>query len=70
MMQHDVCRLCCRAPPAPIAAALSPVLWYLNKPDRFDMYSVGVVLLQMVFPSLRSDAALTTFNRCNASMCC
>jgi hypothetical protein len=27
-----------RAPPAPVAAFLSPVLWYLNGPDRFDMY--------------------------------
>lgn len=37
----------CRAPPAPVAALLSPVLWRLNAPDRFDMYSVGVVLLQV-----------------------
>lgn len=30
--------LCCSAPPAPVAALLSPVLWQLNGPDRFDMY--------------------------------
>ncbi len=39
----------------PVAATLSPILWRLNNPDRFDMYSVGVLLLQMVFPPLRSD---------------
>ena len=42
-----------RAPPLPVAAFLSPILWRLNNPDKFDMYSVGVVFLQMVFPNLR-----------------
>ncbi len=41
------CPAPCRAPPAPVAALLSPVLWRLNVPDRFDMYSVGMVLLQV-----------------------
>ena len=57
----------CSAPPAPIAALLSPVLWRLNAPDRFDMYSMGVVLLQMAFPGLRTDNALIAFNRCAAA---
>ena len=35
-----------RAPPPPVAAMLSPILWQLNCPDRFDMYSAGVLLLQ------------------------
>ena len=52
-----------RAPPAPVAAMLSPILWQLNTPDRFDMYSVGVMMLQMVMPALRSDSALITFRR-------
>ena len=52
-----------RAPPAPVAALLSPILWRLNTPDRFDMYSVGVMMLQMVMPALRSDSALITFRR-------
>ncbi len=26
---------------------LSPILWQLNTPDRFDMYSAGVMLLQV-----------------------
>ncbi|KAH9603283.1 hypothetical protein KSS87_000114 [Heliosperma pusillum] len=49
-------------PPAPIAALLSPILWQLNSPDLFDMYSVGIVLMQMAVPSLRSTAALKNFN--------
>ncbi|KAL4393411.1 hypothetical protein HN51_021319 [Arachis hypogaea] len=49
-------------PPEPIAALLSPILWQLNSPDLFDMYSAGIVLLQMAIPSLRSAAALRNFN--------
>lgn len=43
-----------RAPPLPVAAFLSPILWRLNNPDKFDMYSVGVLFLQMIFPNLRT----------------
>jgi hypothetical protein len=46
-----------------VAAFLSPVLWAMEKPDRFDMYSCGVTLLQMVFPHLRNDNALIAFNK-------
>lgn len=49
-----------RAPPVPVAATLSPILWRLNNPDRFDMYSAGVLLLQMVFAPLRTDNALVS----------
>lgn len=42
---------------------LSPILWQLNNPDRFDMYSVGVLLLQAAMPALRSDSALINFRR-------
>ncbi|KAJ1388693.1 Serine/threonine-protein kinase, active site [Sesbania bispinosa] len=49
-------------PPEPIAALLSPILWQLNSPDLFDMYSAGIVLLQMAIPTLRSPAALKNFN--------
>ena len=42
-----------RAPPLPLAATLSPILWRLYSPDRFDMYSVGMLFLQMAFPPLR-----------------
>lgn len=50
-------------PPAePIAAILSPILWQLNSPDLFDMYSAGVVLMQMAIPTLRSPSGLKNFN--------
>uniref|UniRef100_A0A2P2KBQ9 Protein kinase domain-containing protein n=1 Tax=Rhizophora mucronata TaxID=61149 RepID=A0A2P2KBQ9_RHIMU len=49
-------------PPEPIAAFLSPILWQLNSPDLFDMYSAGIVLLQMAIPSLRSTSGLKNFN--------
>ncbi|ESW12059.1 hypothetical protein PHAVU_008G081300 [Phaseolus vulgaris] len=49
-------------PPEPIAAFLSPVMWQLNSPDLFDMYSAGIVLLQIAIPTLRSSAALKNFN--------
>ncbi|XP_057458646.1 serine/threonine-protein kinase STN8, chloroplastic-like [Lotus japonicus] len=49
-------------PPEPVAAFLSPILWQLNSPDLFDMYSAGIVLLQIAIPSLRSPAALKNFN--------
>ncbi|KAG6398952.1 hypothetical protein SASPL_140424 [Salvia splendens] len=51
------------APSAPVATALSPVLWQLNLPDRFDIYSTGLIFMQMAFPGLRSDSALIQFNR-------
>ncbi|XP_057804376.1 serine/threonine-protein kinase STN8, chloroplastic [Salvia miltiorrhiza] len=49
-------------PPEPIAALLSPILWQVNSPDLFDMYSAGIVLLQMATPGLRSTAGLKNFN--------
>ena len=52
-----------RPPPAPVAAFLSPVLWRMEVPDRFDMYSCGVTLLQMAFPSLRTDNSIILFNK-------
>ncbi|KAA8517554.1 hypothetical protein F0562_017816 [Nyssa sinensis] len=51
-----------KPPPEPIAALFSPILWQLNSPDLFDMYSAGIVLLQMAIPSLRSTAGLKNFN--------
>ncbi|GAA0176080.1 non-receptor serine/threonine protein kinase [Lithospermum erythrorhizon] len=51
------------APSAPVATALSPVLWQLNLPDRFDIYSTGLIFLQMAFPGLRSDSNLIQFKR-------
>ena len=47
----------------PVASLLSPVLWQLNAPDRFDMYSLGIMVLQLAFAPLRSDNALIAFNK-------
>ena len=52
-----------RPPPLPVAAFLSPVLWRMEAPDRFDMYSCGITLLQMVFAPLRTDSAIAVFNK-------
>eukprot|EP00262_Sarcandra_glabra_P001327 TRINITY_DN11376_c0_g3_i2.p1 TRINITY_DN11376_c0_g3~~TRINITY_DN11376_c0_g3_i2.p1 ORF type:complete len:504 (-),score=84.61 TRINITY_DN11376_c0_g3_i2:4-1515(-) len=51
-----------KPPPEPIAAILSPILWQLNSPDLFDMYSAGVILMQMAIPTLRSASGLKNFN--------
>ncbi|CAD6332970.1 unnamed protein product [Miscanthus lutarioriparius] len=51
------------APSVPVMTTLSPVLWQLNLPDRFDIYSLGLIFLQMAFPSLRTDSSLIQFNR-------
>ena len=71
-MSVTVCAQTPRAPPIPVAATLSPILWQLNNPDRFDMYSAGVMLLQACMPALRSDSALIAFRRkleqCNYDM--
>ncbi|MEW5308745.1 MAG: hypothetical protein WDW38_000680 [Sanguina aurantia] len=47
----------------PVATFLSPVLWMMEGPDKFDMYSIGIILMQMAFPSLRNDDKLIVFNR-------
>lgn len=38
------------------------LLLQLNSPDLFDMYSAGIVLLQMAVPTLRSMPGLKNFN--------
>lgn len=50
-------------PPAPVAAILSPLLWQLNSPDLFDMYSIGVIFLQMCCVGLRTSIGLQTFKK-------
>ncbi|KAF6258518.1 kinase-like domain-containing protein [Scenedesmus sp. NREL 46B-D3] len=61
--QYVMSRQTATPPPKPVAALLSPVLWQMEHPDKFDMYSVGILFLQMVFPNLRSDNSLVAFNR-------
>lgn len=56
-------RLTPEAPPPFLAAILSPVLWRLERPDRFDSYAAGLSLLQLCFPALRSDDAIVAFQK-------
>jgi len=50
-----------RAPPRFVALMGSPALWQLTSPDRFDTYSVGVLLVQLSVPQMRSGKALDNF---------
>eukprot|EP00250_Pteridium_aquilinum_P007032 c16830_g1_i1 orf=456-2963(+) len=49
-------------PPDPLCSLVSPVLWHLNTPDRFDLYSAGLILMQLSMKSLRHDAGMQAFN--------
>jgi len=50
-----------RAPPRFVALLGSPALWQITAPDRFDTYSVGVMLIQMSVPQLRENKQLDLF---------
>lgn len=65
--KYVMSRLTPEAPPPFLAAILSPVLWRLERPDRFDSYAVGISLLQLCFPGLRSDDAVVAFQKKLAS---
>tara|TARA_B110000977_G_scaffold59303_1_gene80518 strand:- start:5219 stop:6331 length:1113 start_codon:yes stop_codon:yes gene_type:complete len=47
----------------PVAYAAGSAAWLTHKPDRFDMYSAGVVMMQLALPSLRTNSGLVTFNK-------
>ena len=47
---------------APMALALGASAWARYQPDRFDIYSAGVVFMQLCLPALRSDRGLKAFN--------
>ncbi|KAF5826708.1 protein kinase [Dunaliella salina] len=51
-----------RAPTPVIATLLSPFAWIYGRPDLFDSYSVGVLLMQMAVPQLRTSANIKAFN--------
>eukprot|EP00775_Hariotina_reticulata_P012397 gene12397-12532_t len=51
-----------RAPTPIVAALLSPFAWVYGRPDLFDSYCVGVLLMQMAVPQLRSMANIRLFN--------
>lgn len=49
--------------PVPFLAALaSPFAWFYGRPDLFDSYSVGVLLVQLAVPQLRRNTSIAQFN--------
>jgi hypothetical protein len=51
-----------RAPAPALAALLAPLGWAYGRPDLFDSYSVGVTLVQMAVPQLRTGAGQRGFS--------
>lgn len=49
-------------PPDPLCSLVSPLFWRLNTPDRFDLYSAGLILMQLSMKSLRYDTGMQAFN--------
>lgn len=49
--------------PEPVAMILGANAWVQHAPDRFDMFAVGIIMLQLCLSSLRSDVQLQRFNR-------
>ena len=50
-------------PPIPgLAALLAPFAWTYGRPDLFDSYSAGIILLQMAVPQLRSGTGQRGLN--------
>ena len=45
-----------------VSALLGSVLWGRHRPDTFDSYSAGVILMQLAVPKLRSANGLRAFN--------
>ena len=51
-------------PPIPLfASLLAPMAWLYGRPDLFDTYSVGITLVQMSIPQLRSATGQRGFNQ-------
>lgn len=49
--------------PNPLLASLgAPFAWIYGRPDLFDSYSAGVLLMQMGVPQLRPIANIRLFN--------
>lgn len=43
--------------------AMSPMLWTRYNPDRFDMWSAGVVMAQLAIPAMRNERGLGQFHK-------
>jgi len=44
-----------RAPPETLALLASPGLWAMHRPDRFDTYAIGMMLLQVLISVTRAS---------------
>lgn len=56
-----------RFPKAPFPAAaaiISPLAWQIGRPDLFDAYSAGVLLMQMAGEPMHAPILLRTVNLC------
>ncbi|XP_024525241.1 serine/threonine-protein kinase STN8, chloroplastic [Selaginella moellendorffii] len=51
-----------RLPPDPLCSLISPLIWLLNTPDRFDVFSAGLVMMQLSVKSLRHESAMKHFS--------
>jgi len=50
--------------PLPLVASLgSPFLWAATRPDLFDTYSAGILMMQLSVPEFQSASGLTAFKR-------
>lgn len=44
-----------------LAMVISPMLWSKHKPDRFDVYSAGLIFFQLAVPTMCSERAIKAF---------
>ncbi|KAK9802684.1 hypothetical protein WJX73_005630 [Symbiochloris irregularis] len=51
-----------RLPGVLLSSLAAPLAWTVGRPDLFDSYSCGVILMQLAVPQLRSAASARTFN--------
>lgn len=54
-----------RAPLPFLAALVSPIAWQFGRPDLFDTYSIGVLLLQMAGKNFQTTPSFSA--PCNAT---
>jgi serine/threonine protein kinase len=53
-----------------VSLAMSAMLWRRHKPDRFDMYSIGLILMQLAMPQLRMKSGLQVRHVATAACRC
>merc|ERR1712107_549024 len=52
-----------RLPIPGLAALVGPIIWVRYRPDLFDSYGVGMILLQMAIPQIRSPLSQRMFRQ-------